>query len=105
MELNNELLEMNEGFSFEQLNGVFRDITLSIGGVFYAYPVPDEAVWEIACSLDRIFRQILPSSEETGDKCETTSHSQGRKHPAIVELLRKLKVYESQQLLMDTENV
>ena len=36
---------------------------------------------------------------------EPLKHSKGRKHPAIVELLRKLEVYRSCQPQMDIENV
>jgi len=106
MELYDGLSETTDRLSFEQLNSVFRDITLAIGGVFYAFPVPEDAVWEVARSLDRIFRHALPSEEEASeDKGEPPPHSQGRKHPAIVELLRKLKVYGSHQSTMDNKNV
>ena len=92
MGLNGGLAEATDGISIEQLNCVFHDITLAIGGVFYAYPVPDDAVWKVARSLDQIFCQVLPYGEETNDaEGEPPLNSQGRKHPAIVELLRKLK--------------
>ena len=78
-----------------QLTGLFRDITLSLGGIFYAYPVPDEAVWETARSLDRIFRNAMKFFNEDSDNAaELTRHSQGRKHPAIAELLRRLDEFE-----------
>ena len=94
MELYNELSGIVEGLSSDRLNSVFRDITLAIGGVFYAYPVPDDAVWEIVRSLDRIFRHTLNSndSSDTGNS-ESPKHSRGRRHPAVVELLRRLDGY------------
>jgi len=77
------------------LKQILKDITLALGGAFYAYPVPDEAVWEIARSLDRIFRKALKSlGDERARDVEYSHNSQGRKHPAIVELLRRLDGYE-----------
>ena len=89
-----ELTGTDEERSSNQLTGLFREITLSLGGVFYAYPVPDDAVWEIIRSLDRIFRHTLNSndSSDTGNS-EPPKHSRGRRHPAIVELLRRLDGY------------
>ena len=93
--------------SHHQIHSLLRDISLAIGGVFYAYPVPDDAVWEVARSLDRIFRRAIP----TGDPCcdvngePPPKNSRGRRHPAIVELLRKLEVYRNRQPQMDVENV
>ena len=80
--------------SSSQLTGLFRDITLSLGGVFYAYPVPDDAVWEIVRSLDRIFRRTLNSkSSSVKGNSKHPKHSRGRKHPAVVELLHRLDGY------------
>jgi len=73
---------------YRRLQPVFREITLALGGVFYIYPVPDEAVWAIARSLDRIFRRAYNAGESNGTSAEPPPHSRGRKHPAIVELLR-----------------
>ena len=92
--------------SHHQVHNLLRDITLAIGGVFYAYPVPDNAVWEVARSLDRIFRRAIPA----GDSCcdindePLPNNSRGRRHPAIVELLRKLEVYGSRQPNVENTN-
>jgi len=77
--------------SRHQIHNLLRDITLAIGGVFYTYPVPDDAVWEVARSLDRIFSHALnsKSSSDTGNSIPP-KHSRGRKHPAVAELLRRL---------------
>jgi len=92
--------------SHHQIHNLLRDISLAIGGVFYAYPVPDDAVWEVARSLDRIFRRAFPASDSCCDvNSKPHKHSKGRKHPAIVELLRKLEVYRNRQPQMDIENV
>ena len=80
--------------SHHQIHNLLRDISLVIGGVFYAYPVPDDAVWEIVRSLDRIFRHTLNSKDSSdAGNSEPPKHSRGRKHPAIVELLRRLDGY------------
>ncbi len=79
------------------LKRTLKDITLALGGVFYAYPVPDEAVWEVARSLDRIFHRALKSLvDDRSGESESSHFSQGRKHPAIVELLRRLDGYGKQ---------
>jgi len=89
-----ELTGTDEERSSSQFTGLFREITLSLGRVFYAYPVPDDAVWEIVRSLDRIFRHTLNSkgSSDTGNS-EPSKNSRGRKHPTVVELLRRLDGY------------
>jgi len=73
---------------YRRLHPVFREITLALGGVFYLYPVPDEAVWATARSLDKIFRSAFDAAENNVTPPELQPHSRGRKHPAIVELLR-----------------
>ena len=80
--------------SRDQIHNLLRDITLAIGGVFYTYPVPDDAVWEVARSLDRIFRHALNSkSSSVKGNSKHPKHSRGRKHPAVVELLHRLDGY------------
>ena len=89
-----ELAGTDEELSPGQLTGLFREITLSLGGVFYAYPVPDDAVWEIVRSLDRIFRHALDSNDSSdASNSEPPKHSRGRRHPAVIELLRRLDGY------------
>jgi len=89
-----ELTGTDEERSSCQLAKLFREITLSLGSAFYAYPVPDEAVWEIVRSLDRIFRNAMRSFNGNNDNAaEPSPHSRGRKHPAILELLRRLDEY------------
>ncbi len=89
-----ELTWTDEERSSSRLRKLFHDITLSLGGVFYAYPVPDEAVWEIVRSLDRIFRHALNTKDSSDSaNSEPPKHSRGRRHPAVVELLRKLDGY------------
>ena len=78
------------------IHNVLRDVALAIGGVFYSYPVPDEAVWATARSLDKIFRRALEAQAEQAPRTEAVPpHSRGRKHPAIVELLRRLEAHQN----------
>jgi len=88
-----------KALSHHQIYNLLRDISLAIGGVFYAYPVPDDAVWEVARSLDWIFRRAFPASDSCCDVNDEPppKNSRGRRHPAIVELLRKLEVYRNRQ--------
>jgi len=82
---------ISDGLVRIDIQHLLKEVTLALGGVFYAYPVPDEAVWETARSLDRIFRNAMKSfSEDSDEETEATRHSQGRKHPAIAEILRRL---------------
>jgi len=82
--------------SRRHIHNVLREVALAIGGVFYSYPVPDEAVWATARSLDKIFRRALEAQTEQATLTDSVApHSRGRKHPAIVELLRRLETHQN----------
>ena len=80
----------NHNFERQRL---FKKITLAIAGVFYLYPVPDEAVWDMVRSLDKIFRTELGLPSKDVEDAKPHKHSQGRKHPAVTELLNRLEKY------------
>gem|GEM_PF-1690085 len=69
---------------------LFKRITLSLASVFYLYPVPDEAVWDAVRCLDKIFRQELGMIPREVEDAQPHKYSQGRKHPAVTELLKRL---------------
>ena len=83
------LAEMEE----VHLQRLFKKITLVLGRVFYLYPVPDEAVWDATRCLDNIFRDELGIPPKEIDDSKPQRHSQGRKHPAVSGLLKRLDEY------------
>ena len=83
------LSEMSE----VHLQRLFKKITLVLGRVFYLYPVPDEAVWDATRCLDNIFRDEMGIPPKEIDDAMPHKHSQGRKHPAVTGLLKRLDEY------------
>jgi len=72
---------------------LFRRITLSLATIFYLYPVPEEAVWDATRCLDKIFRRELGIIPREVEDARPHKHSQGRKHPAVTDLLKRLDRY------------
>ena len=85
-QLEAEMLEVH-------LQRLFKKLTLVLGRVFYLYPVPDEAVWDATRCLDNIFRDELGIPPKEIDDAKPHNHSQGRKHPAVTGLLKRLDDY------------
>jgi hypothetical protein len=83
------ITEINE----VHLQRLFKKITLALGRIFYLYPVPDEAVWDATRCLDNIFRDELGLPPKEVDDALPHNHSQGRKHPAVTGLLKRLDEY------------
>ena len=86
MQLEAEMIEI-------RLQRLFIKITMALGGVFYRYPVPDHAVWDATLSMDNIFRDELGLPPKEIDDAKPHRHSQGRKHPAVTGLLKRLDEY------------
>lgn len=70
------------------LTVAFEEAALALGGVAASYPIPDEAVWDLARALDLIHERacrrcggadIVPGDDTDPDE-----------HPAIVHLLAQL---------------
>lgn len=73
------------------LTGAFEEVTLALGGVVATYPIPDEAVWELARALDLIHERACAR----WGRCEinqaaAAEEDDDTEHPAIVHLLRRL---------------
>ena len=74
----------------QALTGAFEEAALALGGVVATYPIPDEAVWELARALDLIHERACAR----WGRCETAqtvaAEEDDAEHPAIVHLLRRL---------------
>ncbi len=73
----------------QTLTWAFEEAALALGGVVAGYPIPDEAVWDLARALDLIHERAcgrcnaeepLPADEADDDE-----------HPAIVHLLHQVR--------------
>ncbi len=82
--------EMSKRIPKRYQQQLFKRITLSLASVFYLYPVPDEAVWDAVRCLDKIFRKELGMIPREVEDARPHKYSQGRKHPAVTELLKRL---------------
>ena len=63
------------------LNTAFEDVASLLEGMRELYPIPDEAIWDIARALDRIHEKAYtqcnePQGADEGDDCPD--------HPAIL---------------------
>ena len=73
----------------QALTTAFEEMALALGGVVASYPIPDEAVWDLARALDLIHERAygwcgavdatVPDEPDDGE------------HPAIVHLLAQLR--------------
>jgi hypothetical protein len=71
------------------LTAAFEEATLALGGVAAMYPIPDEAVWELARTLDLIH-------ERACNRCGAqegiaSADPDDDEHPAIIYLLAQLR--------------
>jgi hypothetical protein len=73
----------------QALTMAFEEVALTLGGVVASYPIPDEAVWDLARALDVIH-------ERASGRCEARAvaaadDADDAEHPAIVHLLAQLR--------------
>lgn len=69
----------------EALEGIFREIACTLGGIFSVYGADDELLWTITRELDRIFAAHLAPAPD-----EHARAARPHPHPAVVELLASL---------------
>lgn len=81
---------MNAHDSREELRQAFRQVVLTIGGIFSVYQVDDDLVWAITRGLDRVIAAHLRPARGTPSKAAKQPGNRPRSHPAIVELLAGL---------------
>jgi len=70
------------------LTAAFEEAAFALAAVAAGYPIPDEAVWDLARALDRIHerargRCLRPTSAPV-------DFGEADEHPAIAHLLRRL---------------
>ena len=75
----------------ETLVAAFEQVALALGGVVASYRMPDEAVWDLARTMDlaceRARTQMGCHTTAEPDEAETAV---GAAHPAITHLLSRL---------------
>lgn len=75
----------------QTLTAAFEEAALAFGGVVASYPIPDEAVWDLARALDLIHERALARFGRCGTaEAAVADELDGVEHPAIVHLLRRL---------------
>ena len=72
----------------QALTGAFEEVALALGGVVATYPIPDEAVWDLARALDLIHERACCRCGATASSA--TGDADGDEHPAVVHLLHRL---------------
>ncbi|MBK9471837.1 MAG: hypothetical protein IPO18_06070 [bacterium] len=72
----------------QAITSAFEDVAMALGGVVANFPIPDEAVWELARALDVIHGRACARCGAQGSRePEGLGDAQ---HPAIIHLLAQL---------------
>lgn len=69
----------------DELRAIFRQITVTLGGLFAVYEADDELIWAVTRELGELFAAHLEPQREEAGRGEWS-----RPHPALVELLARL---------------
>ena len=81
---------MSEHDRRQELREIFRQVVLTLGGIFSVYDADDELVWAVTRSLDQVFEAHLgPVASDVDDDFEA-ERLKRRPHPAVVELLASI---------------
>jgi len=74
------------------LIAAFEQVALALGGVVASYPLPDEAVWDLAQALDLACERACSRMGcQRGQEPADASEIEGSRHPAITHLLSRLE--------------
>lgn len=73
----------------QALTAAFEEAALAFGGVVASYPIPDEAVWDLARALDLIHERACGRCGVATAAAADDAEEAG--HPAIVHLLAQLR--------------
>ena len=68
----------------KEMDRLFREVVLVLGGVFAVHPVDDDIIWSIAKGLENAYGRHLRSRPSAGD------HPRSTPHPAISRLLQRI---------------
>lgn len=75
----------------ETVKETFREIVLCLGGIFAVHEVEDDMVWQVAKSLDIIFKKGFSRiRQEAGNAEKEIPRRKYEPHPAIEQLLHNL---------------
>lgn len=81
---------MSESFKCkEAITAAFEEAALALGGVVAMYPIPDEAVWDLARCLDLIHQRVCGQFGTANGAPD--AEPECAEHPAIAHLLTKLQ--------------
>jgi len=76
---------MSERERRQELREIFRQLVLTLGGIFAVYDADDDLIWAVTRALDQVFEaHLAPAADEPIEWASARHH---RPHPAVVELL------------------
>ena len=75
----------------KEIDGLFREIVLCLGGIFAVQEVSDELVWQVVRNLYRIYRRVRATNRHTCDGDGLPMAWPGTvQHPAVMHLLEQM---------------
>ena len=75
----------------KEIDGLFREIVLCLGGIFAVQEVSDELVWQVVRNLYRIYRRVRATNRHTCDGDGLPMGWPGTvQHPAVMHLLEQM---------------
>jgi len=77
------------------LQAAFEEVALALGGVVASYPIPDEAVWDLARALDLIHERAWGRCG--GGSVAAADGEDDAAHPAIIHLLAQVRRSRGQE--------
>jgi len=73
----------------QELREIFRQVVLTLGGIFSVHDADDELIWAVTRGLDQVFETHLgPVRTDVDDGA--AERVRRRPHPAVVELLASI---------------
>ena len=82
---------MNEQEIKDELRRAFRQVVLTLGGIFSIYDADDDLIWAVTRGLDQVFAAHLRQAVSTSPDGKEHPEPRPRPHPAVVELLASLE--------------
>lgn len=82
---------MDEQAIQDELRRAFRQVVLTLGGIFSVYDADDDLIWAVTRGLDQVFVAHLCPPEGGASPGKEHPEPRPRPHPAVVELLASLE--------------